>query len=266
MSLNIYENGELKKVAGSYKVDSFLSDESKNAVQNKVVKHAIDEVNTSVTELDTNKQSKTDANLTTESKEIVGAVNELNKNLIDSQWQSDNNSTLGSRKVANDKIASALIGYVDTSYDRASIEYRDYNGTTSIVNRLLIGFNNLGDFKIIGKSGSVSKSADLLTTDNGRKYIPIHSSTTSLAPNETFTLDVSSYDFNYFEIHYYAYNGVRQQVLLPKSASCNFEVIESSTNRSYAQSANASGGTMKITNKSTVNLTIYKIFAVKTPA
>lgn len=72
MSLNIYENGELKKVAGSYKVDSVLSNESKNAVQNKVIKHAIDD-----------KQSKTDAELTTESKEIVGAVNELNKNIMD---------------------------------------------------------------------------------------------------------------------------------------------------------------------------------------
>ena len=48
MSVNIFQNNALKKIAGNYVIDSSLSTTSKNAVQNKVITSAINGINSKV--------------------------------------------------------------------------------------------------------------------------------------------------------------------------------------------------------------------------
>ena len=48
MSVNIFQNNALKKIAGNYAIDSSLSTTSDNAVQNKVVTSAINDINSKV--------------------------------------------------------------------------------------------------------------------------------------------------------------------------------------------------------------------------
>ena len=48
MSVNIFQNNALKKIAGNYAIDSSLSTTSDNAVQNKVITSAINDINSKV--------------------------------------------------------------------------------------------------------------------------------------------------------------------------------------------------------------------------
>ena len=72
MSVNIFQNNALKKIAGNYAIDSSLSTTSDNAVQNKVITSAINDIN-----------SKVGTGTLDVGSDCVSGINTLNTHLSD---------------------------------------------------------------------------------------------------------------------------------------------------------------------------------------
>ena len=107
MSVNIFQNNALKKIAGNYAIDSSLSTTSDNAVQNKVVTSAINDIN-----------SKVGTGTLDVGSDCVSGINTLNTQLT----ALDNSIDLfGVPKIAfskpNDNSYLDIMVYVDVATD-----------------------------------------------------------------------------------------------------------------------------------------------------
>ena len=100
MSVNIFQNNALKKIAGNYVIDSSLSTTSKNAVQNKVITSAINGIN-----------SKVGTGTLDVGSDCVSGINTLNTHLFAIP-------TIESGSVAVSNITAGELRYIDVTFTK----------------------------------------------------------------------------------------------------------------------------------------------------